>query len=691
MENHGRVRVDDYYWLKEREDPKVIAYLEAENAYVDAMTAHTAGLQSELVAEFRNRIKQTDLSVPYLERGYYYYSRVEEGSQYPIYCRKKGNLDAPEEILLDVNRMTEGDGFLSVSPPKVGLNQNIAAFAVDSVGRRIYTIGFKDLETGEMLPDSIPDVTSNFTWAEDGRALFYAKQDPATLRRDRIYRHTLGSDAADDVLVYQEKDETFSTYVYKTKSRRHVIICSSQTLADECRFVDAARPEGEFRVIQPRTRGLEYRVDHRGDRFYIVTNHEAKNFRLMDAPAARPGLENWREVVPHRNNVLLEDIEVFRDYYVLAERQNGLVRFRVRKWSGGEHEVDFAEPAYDAGGRNNAEFDSTVFRYRYESLNTPETVYDYNLATRERTRLKQDEIGGGYDSENYVVERVYATARDGARVPVSLVAKKPYEHDATRPLLLYGYGSYGFSIDAGFSPYAVSLLDRGFVYAIAHIRGGQELGREWYENGRQLKKKNTFTDFIDTAEFLVKEGYADPQRLFAKGGSAGGLLMGAVLNMRPDLWRGVIAAVPFVDVVTTMLDPSIPLTSSEWDEWGDPRKPEYFDYILSYSPYDQVSAQDYPALLVTTSLHDSQVQYWEPAKWVAKLRALKTDRNPLLLKTEMEAGHGGVSGRYRRYEQIAFEDAFLIDLATSEASTTAGGLGAAGGQAVVGSRHAHHK
>lgn len=664
LETHGHVRVDDYYWLNDRDDPEVIAYLEAENAYFEAMTAHTADLREALFEEIRGRIKQTDLSVPFRQDDYFYYSRTEDGKEYPIYARKKGGLDAPEEVMLDVNELAEGRGYYAASGLQVGTAQDLLAFAEDTVGRRIYTIRFRDLATGRFLPDRIPGTSGNLAWAEDDRTLFYTVRDPQTLRSYRVYRHVLGTDPAADELVFEEADEEFSCFVWKTKSKRYVMIGSSHTLSNEYRYVDAARPGGEFTVLLPRERGHEHSVDHFGDYFYIRTNDGARNFRLVRAPVDDPQRESWEEVIGPRDDVLVEDFEVFRDHLVVEERKDGLRRIRIRRWDdGSEHYLAFDEPAYRAYVSTNREMDTSVLRFGYESMTTPPSIYDYDMETRERTLLKREEVLGDFDPDDYVTERLQAPARDGVEVPVSLVYREGTPTDGTSPLLLYGYGSYGASLDASFSTPRLSLLDRGFVYAIAHVRGGEELGREWYEDGKLFDKKNTFTDFIDVAEHLVAERYADPGRLFAMGGSAGGLLMGAVVNMRPDLWKGVIAHVPFVDVVTTMLDESIPLTTFEYDEWGNPNELEAYRYMLSYSPYDNVEAKEYPNLLVTTGLHDSQVQYWEPAKWVAKLRALKTDDNPLLLHTNMEAGHGGASGRYRRYREIARDYAFLLDLA----------------------------
>ncbi|NIR42665.1 MAG: S9 family peptidase [Gemmatimonadetes bacterium] len=664
LEAHGHMRIDNYYWLNQRENPEVIAYLEAENEYTEAMMAHTEALQEKLFQEIKGRIKETDLSVPYREGDYFYYSRWEEGKDYPIYARKRGSLDAAEEIMLDVNELAEGHGFTSVRSPQVSSDGSLIAFAHDTVGRRFYNIRFKDLETGELLEDEISQVTANVAWANDNRTVFYARQDPVTLRRYQIYRHVLGTDPANDELVYEESDVEFSCGVWKTKNERYVIIGSFQTLSNEYRYLDADDPGGEFTLFLPRERDHEYEIDHFGDHFYILTNDEAQNFRLMRTPVDRTGKDHWEEVISHRDDVLLMDLEIFRDFMVLTERKDGLRQLRVRPWSGeGEHYLDFGEPAYVAYVSANPEIDTKVLRYGYMSMTTPRSIYDYDMETREKTLLKRDEVLGDFDPDDYVAERLHAPARDGVQVPVSIVYRKGLNKHGSNPLLLYGYGSYGASIDPTFNSARLSLLDRGFVFAIAHVRGGEELGRRWYEDGKLLKKKNTFTDFIDVAEFLIAEGYTNPDLLFAQGGSAGGLLMGAVANMRPDLFEGIVARVPWVDVVTTMLDESIPLTTSEYDEWGDPNEEEYYHYMLSYSPYDNVTAQDYPNLLVTTGLHDSQVQYFEPAKWVAKLRALKTDDNLLILKTDMESGHGGASGRYKSWRETAFQYAFLLDLA----------------------------
>ncbi|MCP3957623.1 MAG: S9 family peptidase [bacterium] len=664
LEQHGHRRVDDYYWLKKREDPEVVSYLEAENAYFDAVMQHTEPLQETLYEEIVGRIKKDDNSVPYKRDGYYYYTRFVEGGEYPLHCRKKGTLDAEEEIMLDGNELAAGHEFFALRGLRVSSGQDILAYGVDTVGRRFYTLKLKNLTTGESLPDVIPDVTPNSAWANDNRTLFYTRQHPDNLRWYRIYRHVLGTDPAEDELVYEEADETFTSFVYKTRSKKFVMIGSFQTLSSELRYLDADDPAGEPRILEPRQRDHEYGVDHYGDYFYIRTNHQAKNFRLMKTPITDTGMASWQEVIPHRDDVFLDDIELFRDHMVVSERREGLLRMRVVKLSSGEeHDLDFGEPAYLAFASDNYDFDTNILRYRYSSMTTPWSTFDYDLDSKERTLLKQQEVLGGFDSATYVTERLSATARDGERIPVSLVYRKGTARDGSSPLLLYAYGSYGATIDPTFNSARLSLLDRGFVFATAHIRGGQVMGRHWYEDGKLLKKKNTFRDFIDAGEYLIAEGYTEKDRLFALGGSAGGLLMGAVVNMRPDLFSGVIAHVPFVDAITTMLDPDIPLTAGEWDEWGDPRKKEYYDYILSYSPYDNVEAKAYPHLMVTTGLHDSQVQYWEPAKWVAKLRAMKTDDNRLLLHTNMEAGHGGATGRFKRHRETARDYAFLLDLA----------------------------
>lgn len=661
LEHHGHIRTDDYYWLRDRENPEVMEYLNAENAYVDTMMAHTRELQEKLFGEIKGRIKQTDMSVPYTLDDFVYYTRFEDGKEYPVYCRKGTAGDTTEQVMVDANILAEGRKFLSVGGREVSSGQDLLAFAVDTMGRRYYAIYFKNLNTGALLQDVIPSATGNMAWANDNKTLFYSRQDPITLRWHRIYRHLLGTDPATDQMVYEEKDETFSSHVFKTKSKHYIMVASEQTLSSEVRFLDANMPAGKFTVLQERERNHEYSVEHFGDSFYIRTNLGARNFRLMKTPVAATGKEHWREVVPHREDVLLDDVEIFRSHLVLSERKNGLTHIRVIPWSGAEeHYLRFDEPAYSAFFSTNPDFDTPLLRFSYSSMTTPGSVYDYNMNTRERTLLKREEVLGGYDPSNYGTERLYAKAGDGTMVPISLVYRKGFKKDGTNPCMLYGYGSYGASMEAAFSSIRLSLLDRGFVYAIAHVRGGQEMGRVWYEKGKMLDKMNTFTDFISCAEHLINERYTPPSGLFIQGGSAGGLLIGAVVNMRPELFKGAIAQVPFVDVVTTMLDEEIPLTTGEYDEWGNPNEKSYYDYMLSYSPYDNVGPKEYPNMLVTTGLHDSQVQYWEPAKWVAKLRALKRDNNLLLLKTNMEAGHGGASGRYARYREIALQYAFVL-------------------------------
>ncbi len=663
LEKHGHVRVDDYYWLKDRDDPDVLAYLEAENEHARRVMQHTEGFVESLFEEIVGRIKPDDRSVPYRRGAYWYNVRYEPGGEYAIFCRCSGSPDAPEEVMLDGNALAEGHEFFDVAVAP-GYAAPILAYATDTVGRRFYTIRFKDLESGRDGDEVIADVTSNMTWANDDRTLFYAKQQPETLRSHRIYRHVLGTDPRDDVLVFEETDETFRCWVARTKSRRYLMIGSSQTVSDEVHLLDADDPEGELRLFRARERDHEYSVDHGGDRFYVLTNHEAPNFRLMETPVDRTDRASWRDVVPHRADVLLEDFDLFSDHLVVQEREGGLTRLRIRPWSGADdHYVEFDEPTYAAGIGPNPELDTTTLRFHYTSLTTPNSVYDYDMNTRERVLKKRQEIPGGFEPEDYVTERLTAPAPDGAEVPISIVYRRGTQRDSKNPLLLYGYGSYGATVDASFGSPRLSLIGRGFVFAIAHVRGGEDLGRHWYEDGKLLAKKNTFTDFIACAEQLIREGFTSRDRLFAMGGSAGGLLMGAVLNLAPDLFEGVVARVPFVDVLTTMLDSSIPLTTSEYDEWGDPNQREYYDYILSYSPYDNVEARAYPHLLVTTGLHDSQVQYWEPAKWVAKLRAKKTDGHRLLLKANLEVGHGGASGRFAHHRETAFEYAFLLDLA----------------------------
>jgi len=661
---HGDVRVDEYYWLRDRENPEVIAYLEAENAYLEAEMAATGALQATLFDEITGRIEKDDASVPEQSRGDWLYTRYVAGGEYPLHCRRVGSLEAPEEIMLDGNRLAAGAEYFALRGVQVSSDGRTVAYATDTVGRRRYTWRFRDLATGEDHPEAIADVRADGVWAEDGRTFFYGRQDPVTLRAYQIWRHELGTDPARDVLVYEEPDETYSCSVSKTKSRRYLTITSSQTLATEVRVLPADDPTGAWHVIEPRERGHEYGVDHVGDRFVIRTNWEARNFRLMACGERDTGRRNWLEVIPHREDVLLEGCEVFDEHLVLEERRDGLVRLRVRGWDGADdHEVAFDEPTYAAWTMTTPEAGAHVLRFGTSSLTTPRSVYDYDMRTHERTLRKRDRVVGEFDPQWYRAEYVHATAADGTEVPISLVYRRDRFARGQNPCLLYGYGSYGLSRDAGFQAWRLSLLDRGFVFAVAHVRGGQEMGRPWYEDGKLLNKRNTFTDFIACGRHLVATGHADPDRLYAMGGSAGGLLVGAVMNLAPDLWDGMVAQVPFVDVVTTMLDDQIPLTTSEYDEWGDPHDPVYYDYMLSYSPYDNVTEQAYPALLVTTALHDSQVQYWEPAKWVARLRDRRTDGNLLLLHTNMDAGHGGASGRFARHRETALELAFLLKLA----------------------------
>ncbi len=658
---HGDTRIDNYYWLNERENPEVLSYLEAENSYTKAILKPTEQLQEKLFNELKSRIKEDDESVPYKENGYYYYSRYETGKEYPIFCRKKENLDAPEEIMLNVNDLSVGFDYYQVSGLSVSPDNKLLAYGVDTVSRRNYTIYIKNLETGELLSDAISNTVGYAEWANDNKTIFYVKKDQVTLRSYQIYRHEIQKNSSSDVLVYQEDDETFSTFITKSKSYKFLLIGSNSTLSDEYSYLDANNPTGDFKKIQPRERGLEYSVSHYGDYFYIRTNLNAQNFKLVKTPLNKTTKENWEDVIPHDENTYLENIEIFKDFLVLEERKDGLNKMRIIKWGdNSEHYLDFGEETYSAYISINPDFDSEILRYGYSSLTTPSSTIDYNMVTREKTIKKEQEVLGGFDKTNYESKRIFATASDGKKIAMSIVYRKGIKLDSSNPALIFGYGSYGATMDPYFSSIRLSLLDRGFVFAIAHVRGEQYYGRQWYEDGKLLNKINTFTDFNSCAEYLIEQGYTSKEKLFAEGGSAGGLLMGAIANMRPDLYKGIIAQVPFVDVVTTMLDESIPLTTSEFDEWGNPKDSVYYKYMLSYSPYDQVKAQDYPAILVTTGLHDSQVQYFEPAKWVAKLRDMKTDDNVLLLHTNMEAGHGGASGRFQALKEYAMEYAFIF-------------------------------
>lgn len=669
-------RIDNYYWMRLTDDQKnaetpdeqtakVLAYLNAENEYTKTVLKHTEGLQKTLYDEIIGRMKKDDESVPYLKDGLYYYTKFSEKSEYPVYYRKKGSLDAAEQVILDVNKLAEGKSYCSVNGVSVSRDGKLLAYGVDYESRRRYTLNFVDIESGNTLPEKISNTTGQCIWAADNKTCFYITKDKETLREDKVYRHVLGTSPDKDQMVFFEADETFSVSLQETKSRKYIVINSDQTLTTECRYIDALKPEGDFIVFEPRKVNHEYSINHLGNEFFIRTNSDsASNFRLMEAPENKTSFENWKEVIPNRKDVLLEGFELFDKFLVVQERTKALTNMRIINVADkSEHFLDFGEQAYSANINVNPNSNTDILRYSYSSLTTPGSIIDYNMVTKEKELMKEDVVLGGFDKNNYETKRIWAKVTDGTMVPVSLVYRKGFVQDGKSPLLLYAYGSYGASTDAAFRSNIISLLDRGFVYAIAHIRGGSEMGRQWYENGRLLKKINTFTDFNDCAQFLVNEKFTAPENLFAMGGSAGGLLMGAILNMRPDLYRGVIAAVPFVDVVTTMLDESIPLTTFEWDEWGDPRKKTYYDYMLSYSPYDQVKAQAYPNILVTTGLWDSQVQYWEPSKWVAKLRDMKTDKNVLVMDCNMTAGHGGASGRFERNRITSLEYAFILDLA----------------------------
>lgn len=664
---HGDTVVDNYYWMidyfkKGPDSTKVVDYLKAENAYLDTMMKGTDQFQADLFKEMKGRIKEKDESVPVFKNGYFYYTRNEDGKQYYKYCRKKGALTAKEEILLDVDDLAKGHSYYSASGFSVSPDNKLLAFGVDQVSRRQYTINIKNLETGEIYKDVISNTQADPTWANDNKTIFYTSKNPVTLLSEKIKKHTLGTDAKTDVVVYDEKDNTNYIGVFKSKNEKYIFIGSQGTLTTEYRMIEANHPETAFKVFTPRSKDVLYDVYPVDGKFLIRTNWNAKNFRLMECPLDKTEKENWKEVVPNRNDVLLESVDEFKDYTVLSERKNGLNELRVIKKDGSDYYMKFEEPVYTAYVSATPEYDIKTLRYIYTSLTTPTTTYDYNLETKEQKTMKQQEVVGGYDPKDYVTERLFATAKDGTKVPIALVYKKGFEKNGNSPLLLYGYGSYGSSSDATFSSPRLSLLNRGFVFAIANIRGGQELGRQWYEDGKLMKKNNTFTDFIAAGEYLINQKYTLKGHLYAHGGSAGGLLMGAVVNLAPELWNGVIADVPFVDVVNTMLDESIPLTTNEFDEWGNPKQKAAYDYMKSYSPYENVTKKAYPNMLVTTGLHDSQVQYFEPAKWVAKLRATKTDKNVLLLKTNMEFGHGGASGRFDYLKDVSLRWAFLCAL-----------------------------
>lgn len=665
LEVHGDVRIDNYFWMNQRENQEVLDYLNAENAYYKQMTAHTKGLQETLFTEMKSRIKEDDSSVPTKINGYWYQTRFEKGEEYPIYTRKKERIEATEEVLFNCNNMAKGHDYFNLRGISVSPNNLLTAFGIDLVSRRQYTIQFKDLVNGTIFPDKLENTTGSAVWANDNKTVFYTRKDPITLRSDRIYRHTLGTSQDEDVQVFHEEDSTFNTFVFKSKSKKYILIGSDSTLTSEYRTLKADNPEGIFQIFAERQRGLEYSVSHYKDHFYIHTNKDAAtNFKIMRTKEAHTGTKNWTEFIPHRKDILLEGMDIFKDHFVVSEREKGLSKIRIDRWDGKEsYYLPFESETYVAGSMGNPEFDTLTFRYFFNDMTSPYAILDFNMESQEKIVLKQQEVlGGTFNSENYKSERVWATATDGVQIPISLVYHKDTPIDGSSPILQYAYGSYGSTIDPYFSTSRLSLLDRGFIYAIAHIRGGEYLGRPWYDDGKLLKKKNTFTDFIACSNYLIQQKYTRKSKLYASGGSAGGLLMGAVINLAPGLYKGIIAAVPFVDVVTTMLDDSIPLTTGEYDEWGNPNKKEYYEYMLSYSPYDNVVAQAYPNMYVSTGLHDSQVQYWEPAKWVAKLRAHKTNKKVLFLDTNMDAGHGGSSGRFVALKETAKEYAFLLDL-----------------------------
>ncbi|WP_418262656.1 S9 family peptidase [Flavobacterium faecale] len=665
LEKFNDIRIDNYFWLNDRENPEVIDYLNKENEYYQEMTAHTQDFQKELYEEMKSRIKEDDQSVPYFYNGYYYITRFETGKGYPIYARKKGSLTAVEEVLFDCNELAQGQAYFKLGGLSVSPDNTMAIFSTDVVGRRIYTIQVKNLITNEILSDKIENVTGSAVWANDNHTIFYSSQDEVTLRSDKIFKHKLGTTQEEDVLIYFEKDDTFSVDIAKSKSRKYLAIECGSTMTTEYRILNADTPDGKFKMFQKRKRGVEYSINHYKDSFYILTNKDdAENFKLMKTYEDTTSSDNWVELIGHREDVLLESIEIFSKYLVIEERFNGLNKIRIMPWSGvGEYYLPFESETYSAYTTTNIDFETEILRYGYQSMTTPSSIIDFNMRTLEKQVQKEQQVlGGQFDKNNYCEERVWATATDGTKVPISMVYRKGLKKDGQNPLLLYAYGSYGHSLDAHFSSTRLSLLDRGFIYAIAHIRGGEDLGRQWYEDGKLLKKKNTFTDFIDCSKFVIEQKYTSPEHLYAEGGSAGGLLMGVIINEAPELYNGVIAQVPFVDVVTTMLDESIPLTTGEYDEWGNPNVKKYYNYMRSYSPYDNIKEQRYPHMYVSTGLHDSQVQYWEPAKWVARLRTAKKDNTVLYLDTNMDAGHGGASGRFEALKELAKEFSFLLDL-----------------------------
>ena len=659
------VRVDNYFWLNNRDNPEVIDYLEKENDYYEKMTSHTKSFQQKIFKEIKDKIKEDEESVPYFLNGYWYVTKFEKEKNYPIYIRKKDTLKSKEQILFDCNVLAKGHEFFNLSNFKISPNNKFIAFSTDTVSRRLYTIKIKNLETGKILEESIDNSSGSFAWANDNKTLFYTNRDIKTLRNDKIYRHTIGENSNKDKLVFHEKDNTFYTSVSKSKSNKFIIISSYSTLTSEFQFLDASNPQEEFKLFNKRKRGLEYSVSHYGKDFYIITNTDnSKNYKLMKTPIFNTEYKNWKDVIKHRDDVMLEGIDIFKEYLVISERFNGLSRINIKKWDNSEnYYLDFKSETFSSYTTTNIDFDTDILRYGFNSMTEPALVIDFNMKTKEKTIRKQQQVlDSDFKKENYISERLWAPSSDGVKIPISIVYKKGLKKNGKNPLLLYGYGSYGNTIDPYFSISRLSLLDRGFVFAIAHVRGSEYLGREWYENGKLFKKENTFKDFISSTKYLISEGYTNVKQSYAYGGSAGGLLMGAVINLAPELYNGVISAVPFVDVITTMLDESIPLTTGEYDEWGNPNDEKYFDYMLSYSPYDNVKKLNYPNLLVTSGLHDSQVQYWEPAKWVAKLRDLKSNNNLLFLDTNMDAGHGGASGRFEALKEVAKEYTFLFDL-----------------------------
>ncbi|MBD3181526.1 prolyl oligopeptidase family serine peptidase [Candidatus Poribacteria bacterium] len=657
---HGDKNIDNYFWMREKDNPDVIKYLEAENNYTEAAMEHSEELQKKLYDELLGRIKETDYTVPVRLDEYFYYTRTEEGKQYRIYCRKKKSMDAQEEILLDANQLAEGSDYFHLGVYEISPDHKFLAYSVDMKGSEKYTLFIKNLNAGELLSDQIPDTYCSVEWANDNKTIFYNVLDES-MRPYKLFRHTLDTDPEDDIMLYHEENEAFYLSIHKSRSKKYIFLELESNNTTEYHFLQADQPDGKFQIIHPRQHQMEYSVCHHDDKFFITTNDNARNFKMIETPVDNPEKDNWKEVIPHREDVKIDDADAFTQHLVIYERKAGLKHIRIRNLeSGAEHYIDFPEPVYSFWKGDNPDFNTNIFRFEYTSLATPDSVFDYDMNTRTRELKKQDEVLGGYDPEQYASERIFATASDDSKVPISLVYKKGMPRNGENPLLLYGYGAYGASSDPGFSSNRLSLLDRGFIYAIAHIRGGQEMGRYWYNQGKLLKKKNTFTDFIACGKHLISEKYTSKDKLVIYGGSAGGLLMGAVTNMRPDMFKAVIAKVPFVDVVNTMMDASIPLTVTEYEEWGNPEIRKYYNYIKSYSPYDNIEPKEYPNILVTAGLNDPRVQYWEPAKWTAKLRATKTDDNLLILKTNMGAGHGGASGRYDYLKEIAFEYAFMM-------------------------------